>query len=99
MKKRNYILAVTVLVLALAGCCSRDAGKANGHEDANLASLKELCLALRLAEGDRPNFPNSFEEVARATPPEYMRPEIFVSPETGHRPGSLNSVKSWTDYI
>ncbi len=98
MKKRNYILAAA-LVFVLVGCCSRNAMKAKPPEDANIANLHELDVTLRMAEGERPNFLNSFEEVARIMPPETMRPEIFVSPDTGHRPGSLNSVKSWTDYI
>jgi hypothetical protein len=67
------------------------------YEDPELARLNELGAVLELLTWGR--FPLSLQEIPLEMPPEMLRPEIFVSPGTGHKASALNAVAAWSDYI
>src|ERR1700722_3888512 len=69
--------------------------------DPDLANLDNLSLLLRYAEGERPEFPDTLQAVAETdlAPPGLLKPELFVGPATGHKPGPIKSVSEWSDYI
>ena len=69
--------------------------------DLELTNLDNLSLLIRYAEGEGDGSPYILQAVAETdlAPPGLMKPELFVCPATGHKPGAIKSVSEWSDYI
>lgn len=63
----------------------------------DMSNLKQIGLAAHMyAMDNKELFPSSFTNLATYTG---NSPRLFVCPATGHEPGDMASVDTWTDYV
>jgi hypothetical protein len=98
---RNWAALVGV---ALVCCGCTQVPKSSGRQlNRYETNLRNLGIMLHVAEGDGDKYCATFTESAAQFPDKYkaseVKPEYFVCPGTGHRPGSLNAIEEWSDYI
>ncbi len=63
------------------------------------SNLKQIGIACKLYSHDHGGkFPLHWDSLASGT--EYLnKPKVYVCPTTGHQPGELTAVDTWSDYI
>jgi hypothetical protein len=70
-------------------------GQKTGTVESCEANLRGIWFALKRWMGDEGRFPASLNLLAQ----DKVSSNMFVCPATGHPPGALTNVESWTDYI
>ena len=87
------VLGILAGMLLPAVATARD----RARSAACMNNLRQISMASMMYSADEDDrLPNDFKSLEPYTADS---PEIFVSPSTDNKPGSLSNVDSWTDYV
>lgn len=95
---RSGALICIISSLLISGCSSSSLSRANAEVEMDAAvsnQLKQIWAELRGEMGESDHFAKSLVDLRLPA----RKRKLFVSPETGSRPGDQNSIEKWTDFI
>jgi len=88
-----FLLGCVVAIVLPAVVCSRERSRRTPCAN----NLKQLGLGMKMFAGDHDEmFPSKLVDIRR-----YMadQAKIFICPRSGNKPGTIETVDGWTDYV
>lgn len=99
-KKRNLLIAITVIILFLVGLAIMSLGNArkSARRVQCLSTLRSMSLSFRMyCDDNKGNLPTDISLLGKGG---YLdNKKFFICPWDGKIPGDWNNIKDWTDYI
>ena len=93
---RKTIVIVLGLLLLVVGCSKDSFPRSDtSRETAFSNQLRQVYFQLRGEVGDGDHFPSNFVELGSSQ----LNGALFVCPETGNQPGTMDKIEDWSDFV